>query len=176
VAGIGYRIKKDGYEGKKLNVKLTIDYHIQKIVESVMEKNNITGAVVVEDVLNGDILAISSKPDFKQNDVGSYLSSPRNELFNRAVASYNIGSIFKIISAAKALESGFSLGGDYFCSGAVTLGNRDFRCSSFERGGHGMIDYNNAFALSCNTYFIELGLKIGEKILLTRPGSLDSEV
>lgn len=166
VEGIGYRIKKDGYEGKKLNVKLTIDYHIQKIVESVMEKNNVTGAVVVEDVLNGDIVAMSSKPDFTQNDVGSYLNSPGNELFNRAVASYNIGSIFKIISAAKSLETGISLGGDYFCSGAVTLGNRDFKCSSFERGGHGMIDFDNAFALSCNTYFIELGIKIGAKKLV----------
>ncbi len=170
VEGIGYRIKKESITGKKLNIKLTIDYHIQKIVESVMEKNNITGAVVVEDVLNGDVVAISSKPDFRQNDVGNYLESPGKELFNRAVASYNIGSIFKIISAARALESGISLGGDYFCSGALTLGNRDFKCSSFEKGGHGMIDFNNAFALSCNTYFIELGLKIGARNMVDMAG------
>lgn len=168
VEGIGYRIIKDGYNGKKVNIKLTIDYHIQTIVESVMEKHGVSGAIVVEDVLNGDIVSISSKPDYEQNKVENYLNSPKKELFNRAVASYNIGSIFKIISASQAFESGITMGGDYyFCSGAITLGNREFKCSSFSRGGHGMINSKDAFALSCNPYFIELGLKIGYSNLIS---------
>ncbi len=183
VEGIGYRLVKDGYYGKKLNVKLTLDYHIQKIVESVMEKNNVTGAVVVEDVINGDIAAIASKPDFIQKKVGDYLESPKKELFNRAVASYNIGSIFKIVSLTKALEEGIPLREDYFCSGSVTIGNRIFKCSSYDKGGHGLIGLNNAFALSCNTYFIELGLKVGyadlidmaEKFGLGSPTGLKSQ-
>ncbi len=167
VKGIGYRIIKEGYDSKKVNIKLTIDYHIQRIVENVMDKYGVSGAVVVEDVLNGDIVSMSSKPDYNQNQVENYLNSPKKELFNRAVASYSIGSIFKIISASKAFESGITMGGEYyFCSGAITLGNREFKCSSFSKGGHGMIGSKDAFALSCNPYFIELGLKIGYQGLI----------
>ncbi|MDP4182588.1 MAG: penicillin-binding protein 2 [Bacillota bacterium] len=165
--GIGYRIIKSGDLKKELNLKLTIDYHIQKKVEDIMKKNNLTGAVVVEDVNTGNIAAMASMPDFDQNDVGKYLQSPKNELFNRAVASYNIGSIFKIIDVAEALESGVSLDNNYLCTGVLKLGDREFRCSSFENGGHGYIGFSDAFAKSCNSYFIDLGLKLGYQKLLT---------
>lgn len=164
--GIGCRIKRAGARDNILNVKLTVDYHIQKITEDIMAKYGISGAVVVEDVNTGDIVAIASSPEFNQNDVGSYLKSPYNELFNRAVASYNIGSVFKVISAAAALESKTPLIEDYTCNGVIELGDREFKCSSYEKGGHGEIGFGEAFANSCNPYFIELGIDVGSKKLL----------
>jgi cell division protein FtsI/penicillin-binding protein 2 len=86
-------------------VKLTLDYHVQRIVEEAMEKAGISGAVVVEDVVTGDILAMASKPDFDQNAVEKYLDSSDKELFNKATAAYNLGSIFKIIDAAAYFEN-----------------------------------------------------------------------
>lgn len=166
VQGLGYRLIRTDGKVRKLDVKLTLDYHVQRVVEDVMDKNHVTGAVVVEDVYTGDILAMASKPDFDQNDVGSSLNRPGNELFNRAVASYNLGSIFKIIDVAALFEKGMPPDQDYFCNGFVTLGDREFRCSSYEKGGHGAIGLTQAFALSCNPYFIEMGLKIGRKDLL----------
>ncbi|KNY24879.1 peptidoglycan D,D-transpeptidase FtsI family protein [Pseudobacteroides cellulosolvens] len=165
--GIGCRIKRAGTDGGMLGVKLTVDYHIQKITEDIMAKYSMNGAVVVEDVNTGDIVAMASSPEFNQNDVGRYLKSPLNELFNRAVASYNIGSVFKVVSAAAALESNISLGDDYICNGIIKLGDREFRCSSYDRGGHGKIGFSEAFANSCNTYFIDLGIKVGSKRLIT---------
>jgi len=41
------------------------------------------------------------------------------------------------------------------------LGDKEFRCSAYGKGGHGLIDLHEAFASSCNPYFIELGIKIG---------------
>jgi peptidoglycan glycosyltransferase/penicillin-binding protein 2 len=73
--GIGCRIKRAGARDNILNVKLTVDYHIQKITEDIMAKYGVSGAVVVEDVNTGDIVAIASSPEFNQNDVGSYLKS-----------------------------------------------------------------------------------------------------
>jgi len=67
-----------------LNVKLTIDYNIQKTAEEVMDKYNLKGAVVIEEVSSGDIVAMVSKPDFNPNEIEKYLDSPDNELFNRA--------------------------------------------------------------------------------------------
>lgn len=166
--GLGYRLNKTNPEAKKLNIKLTLDYHIQKIAETVMEKNNITGALVVEDVCNGDILAMVSKPDFDPNNVESYLKSEKKELFNRAVASYNLGSVFKVIDLAQYFESNASRNNEeYFCPGYIYVGDKQYRCSSFEKGGHGQIGLNDAFALSCNPYFINMGIKLGYKNLIS---------
>lgn len=164
VKGLGYRINKDSEEAGTLDVKLTLDYHIQKIVEEVMLKNDVKGAVVVEDVNTGDILAMASKPDFNQGSIEEYLNSPGNELFNRAVAAYNIGSIFKIIDTAAFIENSVEIDENYFCTGSVVAGGNIFRCSKEE--GHGTVDLKAAFAYSCNSYFITSAIKTGYKELI----------
>lgn len=164
VRGIGYRMIT-AQQGAP-SVMLTLDYHLQKIVEEVLEDSRIAGAVVIEDVATGDILAMASKPDFDQNDVGKFLENSNNALFNRAVASYNIGSIFKIIDVAKYLEMKLPVSQTYYCPGYVRVGDKEFRCSSYERGGHGWVDLKEAFAVSCNTYFINMGISMGSKNLV----------
>lgn len=164
VKGLGYRISKEAGGTETLDVRLTLDYHIQKIVEDVMTKNSITGAAVVEDVNTGDIVAIASKPDFRQDSVEEYLKSPSNELFNRAVAAYNIGSVFKIIDAAVLLENPENILEKYFCTGSVKVGGNTFRCSS---SIHGEVDFAQAFARSCNSYFITTGIASGYKKLVS---------
>lgn len=172
IQGLGYRISATGNENRKLNVKLTLDYHIQKIVEAAMERQKITGAVVVEDVYTGDIMAMASKPDYDQNSVENYLSSPKNELFNRAVASYNVGSIFKIVDAILMFKSNYYMDKEYFCPGYIRIGDKEFKCSSYDRGGHGWINLKDAFAYSCNPYFINAGVKIGNEDLTSMAGKL----
>lgn len=166
VKGLGYRINKDAGSAGKLDVVLTLDYHIQEIVEEAMERNGITGAVVVEDVNTGDIVAMASKPDFDQNSVESYLESPANELYNRAVAAYNLGSVFKIIDVAAYLEEPDNVAQSYYCQGYIDIGSLQFKCSSFEEGGHGELDLEQAFAKSCNPYFIDMGEKTGYRKLV----------
>lgn len=162
--GLGYRIISKDDEKNKNNVRLTLDYHIQKVVEEVMKENKIKGAVVIEDVSTGDILAMASKPDFDQNNVGKYLDSPGNELFNRAVASYNLGSIFKIIDVAAYFESSVSMDEHNYCTGLIQIGDKEYRC--FNGTSHGDVDLTSAFAQSCNAYFIKMGIKLGNKSLL----------
>ena len=161
VRGLGYRIITVSPVNKKLNVKLTLDYHIQKIVEDVLDEFGISGAVVVLDVSSGDVVAMASKKDFYQDNIREYLDSQNNELFNKAVASYNLGSVFKIVDVAAALENNIDLPERYYCRGYVEIGQRIFRCSSYNTGGHGLIGLEEAFAYSCNSYFIEAALKTG---------------
>ena len=163
--GLGYRFMNSGKD-KENNVQLTIDYHIQKIAENVMDKYNLSGSVVIEDVVTGDIRAMVSKPDFNPDKIENYLDSTKKELFNRAVASYNLGSIFKIVVLASAYNNNINPQMYYFCPGYIQLGDKDFRCSSYYRGGHGLVSLQEAFASSCNPYFIELGLKVGHKNIL----------
>lgn len=171
VQGLGYRLFTYDGSNKKLNVKLTLDYHIQRIAEDVMKRNSITGAVVIEDVYTGDIVAMASMPDFEQDHVERYLQSPQNELFNRAVASYNLGSIFKIIVSALIFETKEEAEEKFFCPGYVRVGSKELRCTSYEKGGHGMINLTEAFAESCNPYFINEGIKIGYRNLINKARS-----
>jgi len=199
IKGLGYRIKSWSAEDS-LHIKLTLDYHIQKLVEEAMEKNGISGAVVVEDVVTGDILAMASKPDFDQESIENYLNSSGNELFNKATAAYNLGSVFKIIDAAALYENMDTLQGkfykpnqylspymgydteydmnnqvipeDYFnldhyeCTGSVNINGLIFKCSSYLNGGHGAMNLEQAFAVSCNSYFIEMSQRIGYRNLI----------
>lgn len=164
--GLGYRIIKDE-SNKKLDIKLTIDYHIQNIIEQTLDKKGLTGAIVVENVKNGDIVAMCSKPDFDPNDIEKYLTNNKRPLFNRAVAQYNIGSVFKLIDLAAMLERNPNFDMIYNCPGYIQVGDKEFKCSSYNKGGHGTLDMNTALAVSCNSFFINMALDLGAEPILT---------
>jgi len=72
---------------------------------------------------------------------------------------------FKIITLATALEEGIvDLDNDHFFdSGAVTVGGATLHC--WKHGGHGEQTYLQVVENSCNTGFVNLGLKLGKEIL-----------
>ncbi len=165
MSSFGYRIWNTmGKE--KLDVKLTLDYHIQSIVEETMDRMVNKGAVVLVDILTGDILAMASRPDFDPSNINPSLNDENQALFNRALGTYTPGSIFKIVTAAAALEEGISPDLVFDCPGYVDLNGVVMKCSSYESGGHGTINMAQAFARSCNSYFINLGLKVGRDPLI----------
>ena len=171
--GLGYRvIKPDTKQNKKLDIQLALDYHIQSIIENALDKRGLTGAVVVEDVSNGNIVGICSKPDFNPNDVQNYLNNNKQPLYNRALAQYNIGSIFKLVDLAAVYEINPSFNELYNCTGYIQVGNSLIRCSSYEKGGHGVIDISSALANSCNSYFINFSLNLGIEPILSMAQSL----
>ena len=73
---------------------------------------------------------------------------------NRALCAYSVGSVFKLVTAAAALESGFTSGYMYCCSGSTEIYGQRFRCHNM--AGHGLLDMENAMVNSCNPYFINL--------------------
>ncbi len=85
----------------------------------------------------------------------------RHPLQNRIVqAQYPPGSIFKILTAAAALESGaITTDTSFLCRGAMRYGNRDFRC--WKREGHGEVSLHRALVESCDVFFYQVGLKTG---------------
>lgn len=167
MSNLGYRVwNNTGRE--KLNIQLTIDYHLQEIVENTMDKMVDKGAVVLMDIITGEILAIASRPDFNPTNIRPYLNDNNEPLFNRAIGAYTPGSIFKMVTAAAALENGISADLIYDCPGYVEIGGIKMKCSSHESGGHGKINMAQAFAMSCNSYFINLGQEVGiDKLLDT---------
>ena len=136
----------------KSGVVLTIDNDIQEICEKC-GSNIDTGAIVCADIKNGDILAMASFPDYDPENIEEALNDERSPLINRALYSYSVGSVFKLVTAAAALEQG--LGSHmYECSGNIDVEGRIFNCHKLD--GHGLQDMPQAMTNSCNTYFIDL--------------------
>ncbi len=163
LAGGENRVVSQNYNSKK-GVRLTIDYDIQRICENAMKLYGIEkGAVVVMSAQSGEIKAMVSRPSFNQNDIASSLEDESSPLLNRALSAYSVGSVFKLVVAAAAIEAEEESFKSY-CSGSLTIGSTTFSCSNGV--AHGETGLENAFAHSCNTYFIRLALKLGsEKIL-----------
>ena len=162
----GYRIWNTMGE-QKLNVRTTLDYHMQKIVEETMDGMVDKGAVVIVDILNGDILAVASRPNFNPSDINTYLHDASQPLFNRALGEYTPGSIFKIITTAAALEKGISPDLTFNCPGYAMVDNLMMKCWSYASGGHGTLNLAQAFAKSCNSYFINLGQVVGRNEIVS---------
>lgn len=141
---------------------LTIDDHLQATVEAVAGKHLTRGAAVVLEVESGDILAMASFPTYDTARVADYLDADGAPLYNRATAAYNCGSVFKTVTAMAALESG--LGGTVLtCNGSVKVGKNTIRCHHLL--GHGALSLSEAFACSCNPYFIGLSARTGGSTL-----------
>ncbi len=142
-------------------VRLTLDYHIQKIAEEVMDKYIKKGAAVIIDTQSFEILAMVSRPGFDGNNILKYKDSKNSELLNRAISPYNAGSVFKIVTAASVLEKNPVCTQGYFdCRGSFYLDeNTIFNCNKAD--GHGMISFKDAFAKSCNCAYYVLGTEAG---------------
>ncbi len=167
IRGLGFRKVEAPKDGANYSIKLTLDYHVQDIIEKVLEKNDIQGSIVVMDVKNGDIVGMASKPDFDQDNIDKYLKSSGNELINKSVWQFDLGSIFKTVVAAAAIEGGYATGEEKFkCEGFIDVGNNRIKCSTYKTHEGRELNMKEAFALSCNSYYIQLGMKVGaEKIL-----------
>lgn len=146
-------------------VVLTLDSDIQKAAEKALSKIK-KGAAVVMDVQNGEILASASVPFFNPGDIASYLDAEDSPFINRAFTAYSVGSTWKLVVAASALDMGIPKERTYNCTGSITVDGRTFKCHW--EAGHGEIDMEKALEISCNPYFIDLALSVGgEKILET---------
>ncbi len=167
IRGLGFRKVEAPEDGSSYSIKLTLDYHIQNIIESIMEDNDINGSIVVMDVKNGDILGMASKPDFDQNNLDRYIKSSGNELINKSIWQFDLGSIFKTVVAAAAIEGGRVNPYDkYICEGYIDVGNSRIRCSTHKTHEDREMDMEEAFALSCNSSFIRIGEITGAEEIL----------
>lgn len=148
------------------NIVLTLDYNVQKVVEQHAERLDKRGAIIVVDVKTGDILAMASRPNFDQTNINKS-SEVSGSLLNNCILPYQLGSVFKIITTAAALENGtITEENTYYCSGFTYVQGWKYQCYTEDDGGCGHITFKEAFARSCNTTFIQVAQQIGgDKIL-----------
>ncbi|MHB9144085.1 MAG: penicillin-binding protein 2 [Symbiobacteriia bacterium] len=158
------------------NLKLSLDSGLQRAAEQALaqkiqefqtrpdSKAASAGAVVVEDVHTGEILAMASYPSFDLNWWVGGISSdhwnllntdPRHPMLNYAINGFAPGSTFKMVTAAGALQEGkITPSFTIFDTGVYWLWQHP---KDWKVGGHGIVDLNKAIAESCDTYFYEAG-------------------
>jgi len=165
IPGLGYKIVNGLNESHNVGVRLTLDYHIQKIVEEVMDRQIRSGAVIVTDVTTGNIVALASRPNYSQNHVAEYLNHTGDELMNKAFFAYDAGSVFKIVVSAAALENNIvNFDTPFQCNGFVDVDGMAFACHKTE--GHGSLNFLQGFSQSCNPVFIHTGLNLGYNTII----------
>ncbi len=152
-----------------LDVMLTVDFDIQTSIER--ELDNIVTSFSPDHALavamnpnTGEILAMSSRPDFDPNNYKNY----SKETLNRNLPiwmTYEPGSTFKIITTAAAVEEGVvNLEKDeFYDSGSVTVSGAKLRC--WKAGGHGHQTMLQVFENSCNPGFVKMGFSLGKEKL-----------
>lgn len=168
--GIGAALNTDGTKVQRTGnadagVVLTIDREIQAVCENIGAKSVDKGAIVVMDPSTGKLLACASFPAYDPNDIASSLNEENGPLLNRCFSAFPVGSTFKIVLAAAALEAGYSPSLSYNCTGRIDVKDRPFNCHLLS--GHSVLDMQGAMVESCNTYFIDLGLQLGAENIVS---------
>ncbi len=153
-----------------LNLKLTIDYNIQQIVESVTDEamNEYTpksSAIIVIDPNNGEILALSIKPSFNLNEVMFDDLETLYELGRNTIISdsYEPGSTFKILTASANIEEYYKNNPNAFSESHIFSSSRfryiegsKIKCwSTHDKGKHANENLSMALNNSCNPIFVE---------------------
>lgn len=158
---------------------LNIDAKLQTLVEQQLEEavlraraNKLkgdSGAVVVMDVTNGQIMAMASYPSYDPKVWLDGISTVEYEALNDKANNVPLisratqglfapGSVFKVVSAAAAADAGFSFRSNYNCPAQLEVGNRIFR--NYNNTGYGSISMQRAIEVSCNTVFYDIANKI----------------
>lgn len=159
LAGKGIELVNENFDSPA-GIITTIDSEIQYITEKALEKSDISeGAAVVMDVNSFEIIAIASVPEFDPANAGIYLDDDTKPFLNRALNAYPAGSVIKPFIAAAAIENGWDHTSSYYCNGYINIGSNTFRC--FNSNSHKNEDLNSAIENSCNTFFVDIGLKTG---------------
>jgi len=154
------------------DIHLTVDSRLQATVAAAMRGRR--GAVVAIDVKTGGILAAVSNPSFDPNlfvtgisysDYKSLNDDIDSPLINRFLqGQYPPGSTIKPMLGLAGLEYGFTTPEKTISDpGFFRLPNveRPFRDHNWQTGGHGRVDLKRAIAESCDTYFYDLGNRMG---------------
>ncbi len=150
----------------QLSIDLDLQLALENELDNAMSKYEADSAIALAmDPNTGEILAMSSRPDFDPNN---YQNSS-TEIINRNLPiwmTFEPGSTFKIVTLASALEEKTInlFEGSYTDTGSVNVDGATIHC--WKHGGHGTQSYLEVVENSCNPGFVSIGLDLGTERLM----------
>ncbi|MDH3296137.1 MAG: penicillin-binding transpeptidase domain-containing protein, partial [Acidimicrobiia bacterium] len=126
-------------------LRTTIDHDTQVAAERALAETQLPSALVAVRASTGEVLAVANGP-------GAAVQN------NALTGQFPPGSILKIVTAYAALAQGATPDEQVSCPPATVVDGKEFRNS--DGHGFGDVTVRRAFAESCNTTFIQLGLRL----------------
>lgn len=170
------------------NVTTTIDPVMQQVAYDQLTSKGYTGSVVAIEPSSGNILAMASTPSYDPNRLSGHdgaqstqawdqlSADPGKPMLNRAISqTYPPGSTFKVVVTAAALANGANPNEELTAAPQITLPGTSTTLENYDGtpcGGAPTASLREAFARSCNTAFVELGIKTGASKLKDQAGAL----
>lgn len=159
------------------NIVTTLNPAMQQVAYDQLTSKGYTGSVVAIEPSTGRILTMVSTPSYDPNLLASHdgaettkawdelNADPNDPLVNRAISqTYPPGSTFKVLTTAAALGNGATPDDQLTAAPQITLPGTSTTLENYNGstcGPNPTASLRDAFARSCNTAFVELGIKDG---------------
>ena len=162
----------------------TLQHYLEKQLSAALTEHNAKAVSgIVMNPKTGEILAIASKSDFDPNNpytildenIKATLETLEGEEYTAALSNaqqyqwrikvisdlYEPGSVFKVVTAAAALEEKVvTTDEQFYCGpGGITIADHTFHC--WKAGGHGSLNFFQSMTASCNPVYVEMGQRLG---------------
>jgi len=168
-AGQVQRVLGDKQAKPGKDLRLTIDLELQKTAEKALAGVR-KGAIVAMDPQTGAIRAMASRPNFDPNIFATgptaaqwtALGGPEAPMLNRSFQGFPPASTFKLVTTIAGIESGRMTE----TSKLPTMNSFCYRGQCYgDHGSFGVIGFPMALAVSSNSFYYQVGLKVGPKEL-----------
>lgn len=168
------------------SIDINIQSYAQQLAQKTLEQKQAKSvSIIVMNPENGEILAMTNEPEYYLNNpyelnsdlLISSTGTSKMDLLNNMWRNFCIndtyepGSIFKMVTATAALETGSVTLNDHFtCGGSAIVADRKIRCH--KTTGHGTQTFTQTVMNSCNPAFIEWGRRVGTERFFEYMGKL----
>ncbi|HBO04252.1 MAG TPA: peptidoglycan glycosyltransferase [Eubacterium sp.] len=168
------------------SIDINIQSYAQQLAQKTLEQKQAKSvSIIVMNSENGEILAMTNEPEYDLNNpyelnsdlLISSTGTSKMDLLNNMWRNFCIndtyepGSIFKMVTATAALETGSVTLNDHFtCGGSAIVADRKIRCH--KTTGHGTQTFTQTVMNSCNPAFIEWGRRVGTERFFEYMGKL----
>ena len=168
------------------SIDINIQSYAQQLAQKTLEQKQAKSvSIIVMNPENGEILAMTNEPEYDLNNpyelnsdlLISSTGKSKMDLLNNMWRNFCIndtyepGSIFKMVTATAALETGSVTLNDHFtCGGSAIVADRKIRCH--KTTGHGTQTFTQTVMNSCNPAFIEWGRRVGTERFFEYMGKL----
>lgn len=168
------------------SIDINIQSYAQQLAQKTLEQKQAKSvSIIVMNPENGEILAMTNEPEYDLNNpyelnsdlLISSTGTSKMDLLNNMWRNFCIndtyepGSIFKMVTATAALETGSVTLNDHFtCGGSAIVADRKIRCH--KTTGHGTQTFTQTVMNSCNPSFIEWGRRVGTERFFEYMGKL----
>ena len=168
------------------SIDINIQSYAQQLAQKTLEQKQAKSvSIIVMNPENGEILAMTNEPEYDLNNpyelnsdlLISSTGTSKMDLLNNMWRNFCIndtyepGSIFKMVTATAALETGSVTLNDHFtCGGSAVVADRKIRCH--KTTGHGTQTFTQTVMNSCNPAFKEWGRRVGTERFFEYMGKL----